>query len=182
MGWHRYGAAFAAMLALGPCAHAELVFLEWSVAAGGNGHRYALTTLRGSWDEMEAEAIAAGGHLASIESAAENSFILSLIPNTLGGPGNACWIGLSRTAAGAWTWSDGSAFAYANWNGGEPNNATGQEFWGWIYGPHGNPNSDGRWNDHNQWDYDLPGVIEIVPAPGAMALVLGLGAVRRRSR
>jgi hypothetical protein len=181
MGWHRLGGGVA-LFALGAQASADLVYFEWSTAAGGNGHRYALTTLRGSWDEMEAEAVAAGGRLASITSAAENAFILSIIPSSLGGPGNACWIGLSRTAAGGWTWSDGSAFEYSNWNGGEPNNATGQEFWGWIYGPHGNPNSDGRWNDHNQWDYDLPGVIEIVPSPGLLPAAVIAGVIRRRRR
>ena len=172
--------ALVALLGAPALTPASAALVQWTVAAGGNDHWYGVTSSIGSWDAMEAEAIASGGHLASIASAAENEFAYSLIPTDAGGPGNACWIGLSRATTVNWSWSDGSEFSFANWGNGEPNNASGQEYWVWMYGP---PSGSAPWNDHNQWDYQLHGVIEVVPAPGALALfgLVGLRARRQRS-
>lgn len=157
--------------------HAALT--QWRVDQGGNGHFYGVTTSKGTWDAAEAEAVAVGGHLVSIDSAAENEFVRLLCPPNPSAPGNACWIGLSRPDGGAWRWSDGSPVTYTNWGPGEPNNARGNEFWVWIYGPHSN-NAGGDWNDHPQWDYAMHGVIEVVPAPTSLPVMLLVALARRR--
>lgn len=157
-------------------AHSALV--QWPVDEGGNGHWYGLTSHVGNWDGAEAEAIASGGHLASITSFEENAFISALATAPSSGATFATWLGLRRIdASQPWTWSDRSATTYFNWTAGEPNNATGNEFFGWMY----TPSIGGVWNDHNQTRHALRGMIEVVPAPGAMAL-LGLVGLARRSR
>lgn len=159
--------------------------VQWRVQDGGNGHWYGLTVGRGNWDAMEAEAVARGGHLASIASMSENQFVYSLMPSTIGaGALPGCWIGLQRAGLPSWAWSDGSAFSFTSWAPGEPNNARGNEFWVWMYGP-GTPATSivGLWNDHPQNDYALPGIIEVVPSPaGVLPLVLATGLPRRHRR
>ena len=154
---------------------------QWRAEDGGNDHYYGITSIKGTWDITQAEAVVAGGNLASISSAAENEFIRLLIPVNSSAPGNAAWIGLSRPNGGQWEWADGTEFAYSNWGAGEPNNARGNEYWSWMYGPHTN-NAGGLWNDHPQWDYQMFGVIEVTPAPGAAALIGLSGLLIRRRR
>jgi hypothetical protein len=161
------------------CRPAAAELVQWRVEDGGNGHWYGLTVSVGSWDSAEAEAIALGGHLASITSSAENIFVSTLA--TSSGSTFASWLGLRRTNSGSpWYWSDGSATSYFNWAPGEPNNAGGAEFYGWMY----TPSAGGAWNDHNQTDFALRGVIEVVPAPAAFAVLLPslVGAEGRRRR
>jgi len=84
--------------------------------------------------------VAKGGYLASITSAAENSFVTNLISsdprfwdvNSSGtfGP----WVGgyqYDKLAepAGHWAWTSGEAWNYTNWNpdAPEPNNAYNRE-------------------------------------------------------
>ncbi len=152
--------------------------VQWRVEDGGNGHWYGLTGSIGTWDAAEAEALSLGGRLASISNAAENQFIQTLATAPGTGATFACWIGLRRAnASSAWYWSDATPTTYFNWAAGEPNNAGGSEFFGWMY----TPLAGGVWNDHNQTDHALRGVIEVVPAPGALALfALAGGALRRR--
>lgn len=174
----------AAGLCVASTASAALV--QWRVEDGGNGSYYGLTSAATNWDTAQAEAAALGGTLACISSAAENAFVASLLPSAAGGPNTAAWIGLFRTAAGPWQWVDGSALSYLNWAGGEPNNALGNEFYGMMYGPawpSWTPNPFGGWNDHNQTSFALFGLIEVVPAPGALAVLGAVGLIgARRAR
>jgi hypothetical protein len=161
------------------CTHASAALVQWRVEDGGNGHWYGLTTSVGTWDAATAEATALGGLLASITSAAENAFVSALATAPGSGATFACWLGLRRAdAASPWYWSDGSDTSYFNWAPGEPNNAAGAEFYGWMY----TPSVGGVWNDHNQTDYALRGVIEVVPTPSALALFALAGGVVRRRR
>jgi hypothetical protein len=90
-----------------------------------------------SWDSANAEAVAAGGYLATITSAEENSFIFALIDDpaywTQSANDHGPWIGGyqppgSSEPAGGWTWVTApgalapEAFAFTNWEAGEPNN------------------------------------------------------------
>lgn len=107
----------------------------------GNGHHY-LAVYRPAgvtWAAAEAHAVALGGHLASITSAAENTFAFNLVaspqywvlatnPLRLLGP----WLGGFQPTGtaeplGGWTWSDGSTWGYSNWSPLEPNNWQGNQ-------------------------------------------------------
>jgi hypothetical protein len=173
--WNGFGiASTAIILAVAPNTYAGLT--QWRIEDGGNGNWYGLTTNTGSWEAMEAEAVAVGGHLASIQNTSENSYIYSLISQPNSGATFACWLGMMRDPSGPWYWSDGSPTDYFNWTGGEPNNAQGNERWVWMYSTGG-----GGWNDH--WpQYSLNGVIEVVPTPAGAVIfaVAGLAARRRR--
>jgi uncharacterized delta-60 repeat protein len=106
-----------------------------------NGHSYQLTTVATTWDNAEAEAVAHGGHLASINSAEENQWLL----NTFGG--NRSWIGFNDIQQeGTWRWTDGSSSTYKNWSPGEPNNSKGLEDVAELYGITAST-TYGKWND-----------------------------------
>src|SRR5262245_59615233 len=65
-----------------------------------NGHEYYLLA-PGSWATAEAAAVALGGHLATINDAAENNWVLSTFLDR----GDA-WIGYRRVGA-EWVWVSG---------------------------------------------------------------------------
>ena len=89
-------------------------------ALGSNCH-YRLHTEPLPWDQAEAACVAAGGHLASIHSAAEQSQVVAT------GAGGNTWVGLNDLAveAGcdgdAFVWVDGTSNEFNNWSAGEPN-------------------------------------------------------------
>lgn len=105
---------------------------EWSIAAGGNGHRYepVIAAAPISWHDAQHAAQAAGGTLATLTSAAENAFVFSLIDAPAywraAGPNNfGPWIGAFQPPAGAepnggWTWVTGEPFALTSWRSGQP--------------------------------------------------------------
>jgi hypothetical protein len=107
-----------------------------------NGHYYILTN-SGTWNEAEAEAVAAGGHLVTVNDATENQWLL----DTFGDENR--WIGLHQPAGssepdGGWTWSSGESVTYTNWCSSEPNDDGGEhwaEMKGWA------SYCFGRWND-----------------------------------
>lgn len=76
---------------------------------------YAAFQAAVTWQDAEAACVAWGGHLVSIHSEEELNFVHSLTPTNT-------WIGYRNGQA---TWTDGSAFDYSNWNGGEPNGPAG---------------------------------------------------------
>ena len=112
------GAGFAAT------AHGQ--WIQWPVSEDGSGHWYRLTAENPSWEANEAEAVAAGGHLVSIGSAAENDWILT----TFGMPNMGLAIGLSQLPGSVepdqgWFWANGEPVVYTNWRvccPQEPNN------------------------------------------------------------
>ena len=102
-----------------------------------NGHYYQIISPAGGIDWADARASAASmtfmgvsGHLATITSAAEDEFVLSLFdPNS---PAGQAWIrGIqpagSPEPGGGWQWITGETWSFTNWyvaaNGStEPNN------------------------------------------------------------
>ena len=105
--------------------------VQWRVEDGGNGHWYNVSQQSLRWSEAEPAARAAGGHLASITSPAENGFIAQLWPRVESMVYGA-WAGGIRTTTGCepdcgWSWSSGDAWGYTNWWTGEPNDVSGQE-------------------------------------------------------
>jgi hypothetical protein len=94
-----------------------------------NGHTYYLLTSN-TWTNSEAEAVALGGHLVTINDAAENQWVVNTFAN-YGGVARPLWIGLTdRDSEGNFGWVSGEPFTYSNWNlpSGEPNNSGGSGY------------------------------------------------------
>lgn len=115
----------------------------WSV----NGHEYDVIRAEGiTWTNAQATAAALGSgwQLASITSAAENTFVSSLLSAALPDRSHF-WLGASDAKVeGTFEWVTGEAFSYTNWWGGEPNDAGNEDFlaldlrsgaWGWNDAP-----------------------------------------------
>ena len=132
--------------------------VQWSE----NGHYYeAVLVPNGiTWHDAKAEAIMAGGHLATITSDSENQFVYDLIRGDNrywvqdpAGNNEGPWLGAyqpqgSPEPDGGWTWVTGEPFSYTNWASGEPNNWDDKEHF-LIYLGHGNSQSP-SWNDWTQ--------------------------------
>ena len=153
-----------------------------SNAAVYNGHEYQLTVTAMQWAAAEAAAVTAGGHLVTINDAAEQAWL----QNTFLGSGTY-WIGLTFKLQGwTWVWSSGEPVtSYTNWASGEPNNSGGSEFSGTLrnFSPY-----NGAWNDESG-GYSYFGIVETiapVPIPPAVWLLgsglIGLIGIRRFRR
>ena len=123
-----------------------------------NGYWYRLSELTGTWSEVESEALATGGHLATIRSAEENEWIL----NTFDPASVNFWIGLrqqegSPEPSGGWEWVSGEPLMFTNWGSGEPNDNNGNEDFCEFKGIRSS--FPGRWNDQSGENV-LPGLIE----------------------
>ena len=88
---------------------------------GGKCYKFFDTAT--SWDSARYQCQCQGNYdLASIASEEENNFIKSLIG------ANEVWIGLHDTATqNTFEWTDGTVFAYKNWDASQPNNAGGRQ-------------------------------------------------------
>ncbi|MGF7138229.1 HYR domain-containing protein [Roseimarinus sediminis] len=125
-----------------------------------NGHTYFLSNSMVPPETAHANALAAGGYLATIADAQENQFISNMHPDRI-------WIGYTdRDVEGSWRWITNEPVNYTNWSAGEPNNA-GNEDWAVINwsGP--------TWND---WYYTQPAYYVIEFGGGGIPanLVAGL--------
>ncbi|MBC7771635.1 MAG: hypothetical protein H7210_03995 [Pyrinomonadaceae bacterium] len=111
------------------------VQIDIPVINPANGHVYVLLS-PGSWANAELTATALGGHLVTINDAAENEFVYSTF-----GAQRDLWIGYNDAASeGNFTWASGENPGYTNWRAGEPNNQ-GNEDYAYI------AQTSGRWND-----------------------------------
>lgn len=166
--------AAAAVLALASGAQADLIV---TANQGTSQYRlYAGTGAAGLSYSQATAAVAglgAGWHLATITTAAEQTFITnSVVGNN--NPGEF-WLGAQQNSSGNWAWVTGETWTYTNWNPGEPNDhyGVGTEnhlaTWG---------SGTWKWNDEGNLgnitgyiaEYNAPAV----PEPGTLAL-LGLG-------
>lgn len=100
-----------------------------------NGHTYFASNTSKTWMAAYNDAMALGGHLVTIESAAENQFL----------PTNQMyWIGLTdQFTEGNYVWVTGEPVVYTNWNSGEPNNQGNEDF------VHTNYLNAYNWNDED---------------------------------
>jgi len=109
-----------------------------------NGHSYYRSTGNAIWTVARQNCINMGGHLVTVTTAAEYSFIFGLWPSG--------WIGLTdEVTEGVWQWVTGEAYSYTSWNPGEPNNAGNEDYVQFVGG--------GRWNDLPN-NVSLPYVLE----------------------
>ena len=109
-----------------------------------NGHSYYRSTGTAVWTTAKTNCSNMGGHLVTITTSGEQSFIYSLWPSG--------WIGLTdEVVEGTWRWVTGETYSYTNWNSGEPNNSGNEDYVQFV--------SNGRWNDLNN-NSSLPYVLE----------------------
>lgn len=133
----------------------------WPVAQGGSGNSYEVVAVPGgiSWEDARDAASAAGGHLATITSAAENDFVWNLVKDRpelwyVDGANNTVgpWLGGFQVDGapepdGGWQWLNGEGpFDYTNWAAGEPNNSNNSEHRAGFFGT-GPDNRAATWND-----------------------------------
>ena len=98
------------------------------------GHSYYRSTGTAVWTTARTNCSNMGGHLVTITSSGEQSFLYALWPSG--------WIGLTdEVTEGTWKWVTGETYSYSNWNSGEPNNSGNEDYVQFV--------SSGRWNDLN---------------------------------
>ncbi|XP_072177018.1 alpha-N-acetylgalactosamine-specific lectin-like [Diadema setosum] len=76
---------------------------------GFHGSCYRLFLAKKTWQQAENHCVQLGGHLTSVLSEAENTFLYNYWRNTVSTPAQGFWIGYNdiRTE-GRWVWSDNS--------------------------------------------------------------------------
>lgn len=120
-----------------------------AVDDGYAGHVYDFYTLPESewesgpitWEQAERRCEWKGGHLAVIESQAENDYLYNMMRQK--GHENACFGYSDKETKGVWKWVNGAQSSYTNWHAGEPNNQNGDENYAMFYQKF----DDGTWND-----------------------------------
>lgn len=115
--------------------------LQWRVEDGGNGHWYEVVRFPGwiSWDQARSDAIARGGHLATLNSAAENTWVRDNVVATadrIAPDENGPYIGVTCEGRpwGTWYLVTGEPLEFTGWGGGEPNSGGNERyvhFWRW---------------------------------------------------
>jgi len=133
-----------------------------------NGHFYRKTPTLMLFDDAEAYAVSQGGHLVTINDAAEDQFLRDTLYTH-----EHIGIGLYQPNPipeiepdGGWEWVSGEPLIYLNWAPGEPNNLGGEN-WGELV--------DNGWNDRFNFT-PIPWIVESpVPEPATLGL-LALGA------
>lgn len=186
-----------ALLALGfaPAPRADAGFILQT--ASYNGHTYYLVAensakQRITWANAETYAASLGGHLATVNDAAENAFLLSTFQESAiaakasahpNGGLLSMWIGYNDAASeGNFVWSGGGGTGYTNWAAGEPSGNQSDEDYAAILVPpaFGLPGqwhdvvSDFRFNDVTYGLVEVPTTTS-VPEP-ASAVLLTVGA------
>lgn len=123
--WHMKTVALLITL-VGLAASARAAIEAGPFINSANGHIYYLLAAN-TWSNSEAEAVALGGHLVTINDAAENQWVVDTFAR-YGGVARPLWIGLTdRDNEGGFRWVSGEPLTYSNWNlaSGEPNNSGG---------------------------------------------------------
>jgi hypothetical protein len=168
-------------------ARATVSALSGPVYNPANGHTYYLLN-SDTWFNSEAAAVSMGGHLVTVNDAAENNFLLTTFSN-YGGELRSLWTGLNDFAhEGTFVWSSGQTAAYRNWEAGQPDDGGGfypTEDFVHIW-PSPGPRSPGQWNDYidsatfPDMNFAIYGVVEIPEPAVAVFVGLGLGILAKR--
>lgn len=122
-----------------------------------NGHHYYLLETA-AWSEAQEKALSLNGHLATIDDAAENAWVLANVAQFDGDMTRVCFLGLNdQVTEGAFQWLDHSLPTYVNWAAGEPNNAGGIEHFAEML-------ADGTWRDNDNTgsvDFTTFAIVEV---------------------
>lgn len=173
--------------------------ISGSVYNPANGHNYYLLS-PSTWTAAESQAIGLGGHLATVNDLAENTWLLNTF-SLYTGVRRDLWLGLSDAASeGNYVWANGEAFSFSHWTPDNPSNVPAQNYVFMYSGPDaGQPAhipgwAAGFWDDyHDGANYfhtggglrEIAGVVE-VPEPSVAVLVFiaaaGLVSKSRRSK
>ncbi|MFN6159355.1 MAG: lectin-like protein, partial [Dolichospermum sp.] len=122
-----------------------------------NGSQYLLTNF-GTWEQAQAQALSLGGNLVTINTAAEQNFLVSAF-----GGNEQLWIGLTdEVTEGQFNWASNETSTYTNWFPGQPDNGgpQGEDYVVMNFG------AAGQWNDYPDPNILVPrtafrGIIEI---------------------
>ena len=76
--------------------------------------RFQLVEGKFTWEEARKDAIARGGHLATITSQREQQLMENLLSGVKGN-NRGVWLGGSNVA-GSWEWVTKEQWSYTNWN------------------------------------------------------------------
>jgi hypothetical protein len=135
-----FAALFTSLLAsllatlLAPAASAQQV--QWKLNPL-TAKYVGLTFGTSGWNAAQAQAVAYGGHLVTIRSAAENQWLIDNFSSVWAVQGSAPWHGFNDVAVeGQWRWVSGEQFTFAQWAAGQPDNQGNQDF-GHFSGPPG---------------------------------------------
>ena len=153
------------------------------------GHWYDVIENVNSWSVAEGAAVASGGHLVTINDAAEQSWLWQTFGE------DYFWIGFFQDfddpdysePRGGWVWSSGEPVTFTNWYPDEPNNAGLVEHWAIMNWRADSSLGPGRWNDVAVVRNDVEfGIVEFVPVPGTAWLLasalLVIAVLRRQTR
>jgi hypothetical protein len=118
-----------------------------------------------TWEEAEANAVKLGGHLVTINDAAENEWVFKNIASQLN---VYIWLGgTDRDNEGVWKWVDGAPWDYTNWNRSQPDDSGGEDY---LQFCPNHPDFSNTWNDNSNNILGFPqktalGIAEIKLAP-----------------
>lgn len=111
-----------------------------------NGHVYAVVHVPSglTWHEARARAVEAGGHLATLGTAEENAFVITLADQAFADAFNTAgvgpWLGAYQPnpngpnePLGGWEWIDGTPFVFMDWRPTQPDNSSGAEHYLDLY-------------------------------------------------
>lgn len=117
-------AVIGCFLGVGSAADAAITVEAGPVFNPATGSRY-YRIRGGDWNQLRAFSVAMGGDLASVDDAAENTWLRANIVGNSTKP----YIGLNDAAVeGTLVWADGSTSAYRNWRAGEPTNTAAKDY------------------------------------------------------
>ncbi|MBL0314371.1 MAG: choice-of-anchor L domain-containing protein [Flavobacteriales bacterium] len=106
----------------GPCP-APTSLAGYTLLGTYNNHTYFIANSTSNWTTANNNAIAQGGHLVTINDAAEQAWLVA-------NGGSQGWLGYTDQATeGTWVWVTGETSTYTNWAAGQPDNASSVEHW-----------------------------------------------------
>ncbi len=191
--YHRRIPLFLSAVFVLGLARADAGFILQSASFGGNTYHLVAENSLGeriTWGNAEAFAVTLGGHLVTVNDAAENDFLLTTF-QALANASKATahpfggllsmWIGYNDAGAeGSFLWSGGGGTGYSNWAASEPfGGAPDEDFVAILAtsefalaGEWHDVVSDFRFNDVTYGLVEVSNAIA-VPEPGSLVLLTG---------